>query len=408
MSKAKKRRIHLILSVLGMCMVVCGCATSMESSMQGTNSTELGTLEASKEETLLMVNEPGAEELAEKKSPVNVMDVNAGWSEQVKQTISLPDEMYYLGCNENGYFFAEDVSENKYSDIGTYRYGFQYWTGETEILLEPLSCYYYTYRMCGDMLVLAVSVQGEEDATKVKIFRLQESEEATEILGQTKHTYPSLNDNGEELIAVIRDLDKETQATISKVVVYDLVTDEVEVIAEAEMSAYKNGERFVCAGGNDEDIYYVINRVGGDEIVRYSRADKTIVARCEMEYDVRFITGVGNMVIISESDEHYLEKAGYVGILSENAFEKVCEIPLVEADNGKTIREARVIGENLYFATPSAMYALKKEEGMINLYTYDCLEGDRDALVKEVLDVRADGIRSLDKDAGEIIHRFVP
>ena len=308
--------------------------------------------------------------------------------------VALDENIYCMGCTETGFFYQKSIS-GKDSDISKSQFGFHSWSGEEEILLDVPGYYYSMDIMCGEILILAMSlVDDEEEGTT--IFKLQESQPAQVILKQSDFTIPYLYDNGSELIAVLRDRgnDGSVDINISRLVTYDLETDELTVLLETETSKYKNGDMIICAGGNDKDIYCAINHGVSrkSEIVRYSRSEQKIISRCEADHHVTFVTGMGDRVIVSETDDStYLERSGYVAVIEENGLSKLCEIPMVEAAN--RIIRAHVTEEGTYFMTPHSAYLLENAP-CADLYVYDFDSMWKDMPVAGV-DVTSEGIRFL-------------
>ncbi len=385
----------LFLLLLILSCICCGCS-----------SQTTGNEPPVEHSVSLPTNESSVQ--PEPEDAVLPLSVNEGWSERLEQTNLLEEEgVSFRGINEDGFFYEEAVPREVPSDIAYSNYVFQYWSGEREVLLEGVNYYYSTFGMCGDTLIVGLNLYGDEEDEGTTLYMLTPSEPAQEIWKQTDFVMPGLYDNGRELIMVVRDKDADTGNSVSRLIAYQLDTQEYQVIAETEMSRYRQGEQIMCAGGNDKDIYYVVNHGAGgvDEIVRYSRTEEKIVARCEMDYFVDFVTGVDDKVIISQtSNREYLSQGGYVGILSDGCFEKVCEIPYVNAS--QKIRRAWITSEGIYFAAPHYGYFLElKEEARLYTHDFNDSKGQEDFLGGGFV-VNDSGVWTLTN--GELWHYQVP
>ena len=367
-------------------ILACGCSDSTDTSMVATSDNNTQSFHEQTQNTTDA--KQGQEAL------LQIMSVGDGWEDPGTASIPLDEGISFIGAVDGGFFFSEETDrKGPNQDIVGCRYYFQSSSGKKEILLEIEGYYYATSMICGDTLIFAASLYGDEGNNGTTIFRMAEGKPAEVILEQSDFMLPALYDNGDEVIMVVRDKSADGKTSVSRLAVYDLNTKEMTFIAETELSKYGNGERIICAGGTKEDIYYAVKSVKEMRIVRYSRTEDRIAAECVSDNSINFITGMDDIVVLSQtSDKEYLKDAGFIGILSENDFEKAAVIPLITATH--PIREARMTEDGLYFRALESAYLLRKDSNL-SLYTYNLSAGKRG----HAFDVCDSGILLLEDDS---------
>ena len=196
-----------------------------------------------------------------------------------------------------------------------------------------------------------------------------------------------------ENVLILRDNDKQKETVIYR------------ALRSTEKSA---GEDLGCVSMNNESVCFTLNKYYEDKesehiLFLYDISKEEIVDEISLPTRVYYAAYGGDEsgLLLSETDDYtYMEEAGSLGYIKNNAYVETAKIPLISASN--MIRNGVYTGNGYYFTTYDAAYYWDTQKNRIYVFDYQWIENR-----KFGISLSEDGLKCVIRDGDRTFIRTI-
>ncbi|MCD7835875.1 MAG: hypothetical protein LUG83_04375 [Lachnospiraceae bacterium] len=367
------KKNHCVLCLLFLCFI----SVFMLSGCSNENTLAEGSGDSVEILTEAETSTASDDSINEQSGDVKVMDYRTDWSIEERKVGELPEDYYYLGSTDNGFFYRISADSNIRQDDGPTEYGFYFrmWSGE-DLLLYEVSTTLYSWFNHKEYLFLSVF---SDDG--VEIVELNEEGNAKIILTAGQYVLPRIYGYEDELIIVAWDKNEEGEE-VYRIFDVNINIGEPELIYESRQwirYACKSESGIIFSEGdeNEQQMLYL-----------YDTETDSIVKSAELERPIVFVAENNGMLYLSGRGTLATEELGEIYEWNETSLEKKGMIPFVAENN--LIMSGSQIGNYFIWNAQKNGYVL--DLGKETLWMFDFRENEESKLISKMEDDGFSGI----------------